>query len=58
MVPKLSGMPLAVHVRVPLAKPDAPLEFAHTTLVTPTLSVAMPRKLMVAALVAMMLAAG
>lgn len=57
-VPTLRGMPFAVQVRVPAARPDAPVEFDHVTCVTPTLSMAVPRKLMVAALVAMVLAAG
>ena len=58
LVPNLNGMLLAAQVRVPLAKPDVPVEFAQVTLLTPILSVAVPRKLMVAALVPMMLAAG
>jgi len=51
-------MLLAVQVRVPVANPDAPVEFDQVTLLTPTLSVAVPRKLIVKALVAMALAAG
>ena len=51
-------MLVAAQVRVPLAKPDAPVEFVQLTWVTPTLSVAVPRKLMAVALVAMTLAAG
>ena len=58
LVPNPNGMLLAAQVRVPLAKPDVPVEFDQVTLLTPTLSVAVPRKLMVAALVPMMLAAG
>ena len=58
LVPTLSGMLLAVQVRVPVANPDAPVEFDQVTLLTPTLSVAVPRKLIVKALVAMALAAG
>src|SRR5579864_8919951 len=58
LVPKVSGMLVAIQVRVPLAKPDAPVEFVHVTWVTPTLSVAVPRKLMVVALVERTLAAG
>ena len=51
-------MRAAVQVRVPLAKPDVPVEFVQVTWVTPTLSVAVPRKLMVVVLVEMALAAG
>ena len=57
-VPTLSGMLFAVQVRVPAAKPDVPVEFDQVTWVTPTLSIAVPRKLMVAAAVAIMLEAG
>jgi hypothetical protein len=58
LVPTMRGMLLAVQVRVPTARPDVPVEFDQVTWVTPTLSMAVPRKLMVAALVAIVLAAG
>ena len=58
LLPSLSGMLLAIQVMVPVAVPAVPEEFIHVTTFTPTLSVAMPWKLMVLAVVAIMLAAG
>ena len=48
LVPALNGA-LAVQVMVPVAVPPVPLECDHRTAVTPTLSVAMPLKVMVGA---------
>ena len=49
---------LAVQVTVPVAAPAVPVELDQLTEVTPTLSMAMPWKVMVLAAVAMTLAAG
>ena len=40
--PTYSGMPDVLQLAVPLAVPVAPLDVAHVTDVTPTLSVAVP----------------
>src|SRR5690242_10590566 len=48
----------AIQPSVPVALPADPVEFAQVTSVTPTLSVASPLSVIVAALVEMMVAAG
>ncbi len=57
-VPMSSGMLAAVHVSVPVAVPEAPVEVDHTTELTPTLSEAMPWKVMLLAVVETMVDAG
>jgi len=47
LVPASNAIPLTVHEAVPLAVPLPPRLFAHVTCVTPTLSEAVPPRLIV-----------
>lgn len=42
LIPTYSGIGPVDHWFVPLATPEAPVEFSHVTLATPTLSLAVP----------------
>ena len=58
LLPTSSGMLAAVHIRVPVAVPEAPVDVDHATELTPTLSEAIPWKVIVPALVETMVDAG